>query len=133
VPVRYDRELVQTTIKAMKRIAEIKQKRERAFWKHRMSVAREKHKDARRRAKEQLYERETARDAAIAASYVDEDAMEPELEVDLADPLDMVQPIRLSSKAPALAVEKILIKNKKRQQRPSALVTGEGRNMGMEM
>lgn len=133
MPVRYDRELVQTTIKAMRRIAEIKQKRERAFWKHRMSVAREKHKDARRRAKEQLYERETARDAAIAASYVDEDAMEPELEVDLADPLDMVQPIRLSSKAPALAVEKILIKNKKRQQRPSALVTGEGRNMGMEM
>lgn len=35
VPVRYDRELVQTTIKAMKRIAEIKTRRERAFFKHR--------------------------------------------------------------------------------------------------
>ncbi|KIK96323.1 hypothetical protein PAXRUDRAFT_138694 [Paxillus rubicundulus Ve08.2h10] len=42
VPVRYDRELVQTTIKAMKRIGEIKQRREHAFWKQRMAVAREK-------------------------------------------------------------------------------------------
>ncbi|KAI0810973.1 ribosomal protein L24e-domain-containing protein [Irpex lacteus] len=42
VPVRYDRELVQTTVKAMKRIAEIKQKREHAFWKHRMAASREK-------------------------------------------------------------------------------------------
>ncbi|KAF9227680.1 hypothetical protein BS17DRAFT_774145 [Gyrodon lividus] len=42
VPVRYDRELVQTTIKAMKRIGDIKQRREHAFWKQRMAVAREK-------------------------------------------------------------------------------------------
>lgn len=42
VPVRYDRELVQTTVKAMKRIAEIKSRRERAFFKQRMAVAREK-------------------------------------------------------------------------------------------
>jgi len=42
VPVRYNRELVQTTLKAMKRIGEIKQRREHAFWKHRMAVAREK-------------------------------------------------------------------------------------------
>ncbi|KAK2466862.1 hypothetical protein APHAL10511_001120 [Amanita phalloides] len=42
VPVRYDRELVQTTISAMKRIAEIKSRRERAFFKHRMAAAREK-------------------------------------------------------------------------------------------
>ncbi|KAI0054144.1 hypothetical protein FA95DRAFT_1591881 [Auriscalpium vulgare] len=42
VPVRYDRDLVQTTIKAMKRIAEIKQRREHAFWKNRMVASREK-------------------------------------------------------------------------------------------
>ncbi|KIK49192.1 hypothetical protein CY34DRAFT_306442 [Suillus luteus UH-Slu-Lm8-n1] len=42
VPVRYDRELIHTTINAMKRIGEIKQRREHAFWKQRMSVAREK-------------------------------------------------------------------------------------------
>ncbi|RSH86982.1 ATPase-activating ribosome biosynthesis protein [Saitozyma podzolica] len=37
VPVRYDRELVATTLKAMERVAEIRAKRERAFWKNRMS------------------------------------------------------------------------------------------------
>ncbi|CDO68277.1 hypothetical protein BN946_scf184799.g4 [Trametes cinnabarina] len=49
VPVRYDRELIQTTVKAMKRIAEIKQRREHAFWKNRMAVAREKLKAHRKR------------------------------------------------------------------------------------
>ncbi|KAI0362115.1 hypothetical protein OH77DRAFT_1416332 [Trametes cingulata] len=49
VPVRYDRELIQTTVKAMKRIAEIKQKREHAFWKNRMAIAREKLKAHRKR------------------------------------------------------------------------------------
>jgi len=42
VPVRYNRELVQTTIKAMKRIAEIKSRREHAFWKNRMAAGKEK-------------------------------------------------------------------------------------------
>ncbi|TFK29986.1 hypothetical protein FA15DRAFT_630794 [Coprinopsis marcescibilis] len=42
VPVRYDRELVQTTIKAMKRIAEIKAKREKAFFRNRMASSRAK-------------------------------------------------------------------------------------------
>ncbi|KAG2078237.1 hypothetical protein BDR04DRAFT_1065461 [Suillus decipiens] len=42
VPVRYDRELIHTTINAMKRVGQIKQRREHAFWKQRMSVAREK-------------------------------------------------------------------------------------------
>ncbi|KIM58860.1 hypothetical protein SCLCIDRAFT_1218200 [Scleroderma citrinum Foug A] len=42
VPVRYDRELVRTTITAMKRIGEIKQRREHVFWKQRMAAAREK-------------------------------------------------------------------------------------------
>lgn len=36
VPVRYNRDLVQTTLKAMSRIEEIRQKRERAFYKNRM-------------------------------------------------------------------------------------------------
>lgn len=35
VPIKYSRDLVQTTLQAMKRIAEIKARRERAFWKNR--------------------------------------------------------------------------------------------------
>ncbi|PPQ73021.1 hypothetical protein CVT26_014669 [Gymnopilus dilepis] len=52
VPVRYDRELVQTTIKAMKRVGEIKARRERVFFKHRMAASREKQKAHRKKALE---------------------------------------------------------------------------------
>ena len=38
VPVRYDRELMQTTIHAMKRVAEVKKRREHAFWKNRYAI-----------------------------------------------------------------------------------------------
>jgi large subunit ribosomal protein L24e len=37
VPVRYDRNLMATTVKAMKRVSEIRAKRERAFFKKRMA------------------------------------------------------------------------------------------------
>ncbi|KAI9498635.1 ribosomal protein L24e-domain-containing protein [Zychaea mexicana] len=37
VPVRYDRNLMATTVKAMKRVQEIRAKRERVFYKNRMS------------------------------------------------------------------------------------------------
>lgn len=38
IPVRYDRDLVQTTIKAMKRVGEIKTRREKAFFRNRCSL-----------------------------------------------------------------------------------------------
>ena len=37
VPIRYNREHIETTIKAMKRISEIRARRERAFYKKRMA------------------------------------------------------------------------------------------------
>lgn len=44
VPVRYDRNLMATTVKAMKRVAEIRARRERAFYKNRMADKHEKEK-----------------------------------------------------------------------------------------
>ncbi|CAG8458104.1 93_t:CDS:2 [Ambispora gerdemannii] len=44
IPVRYDRELVNTTVKAMKRVTEIRAKRERAFYKLRMAGNKEREK-----------------------------------------------------------------------------------------
>lgn len=41
-PVRYDRDLVQRTISAMKRVSEIRQRRERVFYKKRMAGKRER-------------------------------------------------------------------------------------------
>jgi large subunit ribosomal protein L24e len=45
IPIKYDRKLVATTIKTMKRVAEIKSKRERAFYKNRMLKAGKKEKE----------------------------------------------------------------------------------------
>ncbi|KAJ1933664.1 ATPase-activating ribosome biosynthesis protein [Kickxella alabastrina] len=42
IPVRYDRDLMSTTIKAMKRVQEIRARRERAFYKQRMSGNKER-------------------------------------------------------------------------------------------
>ena len=42
VPVRYNRELVASTLKAMARIEEIRQRRERAFYKNRMRLNKER-------------------------------------------------------------------------------------------
>ncbi|KAF9454551.1 hypothetical protein P691DRAFT_655855 [Macrolepiota fuliginosa MF-IS2] len=52
VPVRYDRDLVQTTIRAMKRVGEIKARRERAFFKNRMAVAKAKQRAHRQKTLE---------------------------------------------------------------------------------
>ncbi|KAF8798078.1 hypothetical protein BYT27DRAFT_6917634 [Phlegmacium glaucopus] len=54
VPVRYDRELVQTTVKAIKRVGEIKARRERAFFKHRMAASREKQRTHRKKTLEAI-------------------------------------------------------------------------------
>lgn len=53
VPVRYNRELVATTLKAMSRIEEIRQKRERAFYKNRMRGNKERQMAADRKLVEQ--------------------------------------------------------------------------------
>jgi large subunit ribosomal protein L24e len=114
VPVRYDRELVQTTVKAMKRVGEIRARRERAFFKHRyrwlfpqwfslphlfsrMAAAREKQKAHRKKVL----------DAAKSS-------------VKLHEPISAE-----SSKSK----EKILVSVKFN----SALIQGEGRSMGMEI
>ena len=44
-PVKYDRELMKTTVRAMDRVAEIKQKREERFWQKRMEPNKEKEKE----------------------------------------------------------------------------------------
>ena len=42
VPVRYDRDLVSTTLKAMDRVAEIRERREKVFYKKRMAGNKER-------------------------------------------------------------------------------------------
>jgi len=49
VPVRYNKDLVETTLKAMKRVSEIRQRRERVFYKKRMAGNKERVKEANRK------------------------------------------------------------------------------------
>lgn len=49
IPVRYNRGLVSTTLKAMERVAEIRAKRERVFYKNRMKGNKQREKDANRK------------------------------------------------------------------------------------
>lgn len=49
IPVRYNRDLVSTTLKAMERVAEIRAKRERAFYKNRMKGNKQREKDINRK------------------------------------------------------------------------------------
>ncbi|MCJ1228556.1 ATPase-activating ribosome biosynthesis protein [Toensbergia leucococca] len=46
VPVRYNRDLVATTLKAMQRVSEIRAKRERVFYKNRMAGNKQREKAA---------------------------------------------------------------------------------------
>lgn len=46
VPVRYNRDLVATTLKAMQRVSDIRAKRERVFYKNRMAGNKEREKAA---------------------------------------------------------------------------------------
>ena len=49
IPVRYNRDHVATTLKAMQRVSEIRAKRERVFYKNRMAGNKEKEKAANRK------------------------------------------------------------------------------------
>lgn len=49
VPVRYDRDLVEKTVKAMERVSEIRVKRERVFYKKRMAGKLEREREANRK------------------------------------------------------------------------------------
>lgn len=49
IPVRYNRDLVATTLKAMERVSAIRAKRERLFYKNRMAGNKEREKAANRK------------------------------------------------------------------------------------
>ncbi|PVH18517.1 ribosome biogenesis protein RLP24 [Candidozyma duobushaemuli] len=99
VPVRYNRELVATTLKAMSRIEEIRQKRERAFYKNRMrgnkerqmaldrklveenpELLRMREVELRRKAEKKAAKEAAAESEEVESEDEDEDMMEVESE-----------------------------------------------------
>ncbi|EJT48202.1 ribosomal large subunit biogenesis-related protein [Trichosporon asahii var. asahii CBS 2479] len=116
VPVRYDRELVATTLEAMKRVQEIRTKRERAFWKNRMSGNKSKNL------------REAAADVEKHIELV-----EPRTKtVDVEDKSAEREKIKIrAAKRKIMAEQEIA--GAKKKKRESRLVPAEGGGMGMNL
>ncbi|CAE6425846.1 unnamed protein product [Rhizoctonia solani] len=122
IPVRYNRELVQTTLKAIQRVTEVRAKRERAFWKARMAVAREKLLAARMRKRLAA----SKKDTNMAVEKEDQEEEEETAEVTLDDLVEPIQKVVLQEKV------KIATKSAPRKKK-SALVPGGGMSMSMDV
>jgi large subunit ribosomal protein L24e len=118
VPVRYDRELVQTTIKAIKRIGEIKSRREHAFWKSRLVST--SSFCVRLLTHLHLFRMAASRQKKLAHRKKVSEAAKV--------PVKLVPPIEVPPEGEKVR-EKIKVSTKAR----SALVPGTGRSMGMEI
>lgn len=83
IPVRYNRELVSTTLKAMQRVSEIRTKRERIFYKNRMAGNKERQKqvDAKLVAENAHLLPKTRASENLAEETLAEDLMQEELEI----------------------------------------------------
>ncbi|KAG9127182.1 ATPase-activating ribosome biosynthesis protein [Ceratobasidium sp. 392] len=122
IPVRYNRELIQTTLKAMQRVTEVRARRERAFWKARMAVAREKVLASRLRKKLAV-----SKSVPAQEEVQEEEEEEKDEEVtldDLVEPIEQKVVLREKIKVPA--------KSSSRKKK-SALVPGGGMSMSMEV
>ncbi|ODV77756.1 uncharacterized protein CANTADRAFT_26825 [Suhomyces tanzawaensis NRRL Y-17324] len=121
VPVRYNRDLVATTLKAMGRVEEIRQKRERAFYKNRMRGNTEKKLAADRKLVEQnpelLRMREVELRLKAERKAAREAAMEEDQEAEIAseDMMSEDEEMESESESESEAVkQKVLLKNKRK-------------------
>jgi large subunit ribosomal protein L24e len=101
VPVRYNRDLVQTTLKAMSRISEIRTRRERAFYKARMKGNKERQRAEDRKLVE---ENQHLLPPSERFAVVDTEGMEVE-EVDVQKVREKVQARRKEIEEDALSEE----------------------------
>lgn len=100
VPVRYDRNLVATTLKAMQRVSDIRAKRERVFYKNRMAGNKEKEKAANRKI---MVENEHLLPKIRASARKEEEVAEP-----VAEDLMMEVPVQ-NVKRKRAAKQKLLV------------------------
>ncbi|KAK6456690.1 ribosomal protein L24e-domain-containing protein [Scheffersomyces xylosifermentans] len=119
VPVRYNRDLVATTLTAMSRIEEIRQKRERAFYKNRMRGNKEKKIAADRKLVAENPELLRMRDVEIRRKAerlaAREAAMEEEEEIASEDMMSEDEEMESESESESEQVkQKVLLKNKRK-------------------
>lgn len=134
VPVRYNRDLVATTLKGMSRIEEIRQRRERAFYKNRMRGNKERALAADRKLVEENPEllrlrevelrRKAEKQAAKENAMEEEDEEEEEDDVEEEDEEMMDEDEEMESEGESESEtegkkikQKVLLKNKRKTRR----------------
>lgn len=119
VPVRYNRELVATTLKAMSRIEEIRQRRERAFYKNRMRGNKEREFLRDKGLVESNPELLKVREVEIANKLASKEAEEQDEEMDV----DSEEEIDVESEEESeeeQEKQKVLLKNKRKNSKKIA-------------
>ncbi|KAI3403391.1 RLP24 [Candida oxycetoniae] len=128
VPVRYNRDLVATTLKGMSRIEEIRRRRERAFYKNRMKGNKERQLAADRKLVEDNPELLRLRDVELKRKAekqaAKENAIEVEEEVEVEeededeDLMSVDEDMESEDEEEKEKVkQKVLLKNKKKSRR----------------
>lgn len=120
VPVRYNRELVATTLKAMSRIEEIRQKRERAFYKNRMKGNSERNFLRDKKLVETNPELLRLREVEIANRLAKEQAAAEEVSEEESEEEEDMEVDSEEEEEERLQKQKILLKNKKRNAKKLA-------------
>ncbi|GME90685.1 hypothetical protein B5S28_g3936 [[Candida] boidinii] len=121
VPVRYNRDLVATTLKGMARIEEIRKRRERAFYKNRMKGNKEKdlavdkkliadHPELLKMREVELRIKEEKRQAREAKKA--QEAEEAEMDVSEDEEMDVSEEEESEEEEESNIRQKILLKNK---------------------
>lgn len=125
VPVRYNRDLVATTLKAMARVEEIRQKRERAFYKNRMKGNKDRQIALDKKLVESNPELLRMREVEIAKKLAKEElrqAREQEQEMSDDEEVDMESDEEMESESEQEEIkQKVLLKNKKRSTKRTVL------------
>lgn len=132
VPVRYNRDLVATTLKGMSRIEEIRQRRERAFYKNRMRGNKERALAADRKLVEEnpellrlrevelrrKAEKQAAKENAMEEEDEDEEEEEDEEMMDEDEEMESESEGESESETEGKKIkQKVLLKNKRKTRR----------------
>ncbi|GAM84775.1 hypothetical protein ANO11243_027760 [Dothideomycetidae sp. 11243] len=120
-PVRYNRELVATTLKAMARVSEIRSRRERVFYKNRMKGNRARQLEADRKlvAENQHLLPPAERDAA-------KEILEDKVELDNLEDIEELDELEEEQR------EELELRKQLKARRKAKLVRGQGVEMDID-
>ena len=117
VPVRYNRELVATTLKAMQRVSEIRARREKAFYKNRMKGNRARQLEA---------DRKLVAENQHLLPPAERDAAKEMLEAAEADRMEDIEELEEEE------LEEQQLKKQLKAKRKARLVRGQGVEMEVD-